>query len=222
MSDCIELQKAFEIIDSYYRHDVICELSPEQIDNYKKKLERFDNANTCSNCSTKEKGDALEDISKYLLEISGGLFEIVRNLHTNTNEIDLLMNLSYERKFLIENNFINKRFNEFIAECKNYDKKISVTYVGKLIGLMETNSINFAIMFSYHGVSGKGWSSSSGLIKKYYLSRGAAEERPCIIDFNYTDFCSILDGSNFFEITEKKINALKYDTDYRNFLNNST
>lgn len=218
MSDHIKLQNAFETIKGVYRNDIMCTLTQPQIDEYKKKLERFEKVNTNKKFSTKEKGDALENISKYLLEISGGLFEITKNLRTSTNEIDLLMQLSTEKRILINYDFIDKRLTEFIAECKNYDKTVNVTYVGKLISLMDTNKINFAILFSYHGISGKGWSNASGLIKKYYLSKESVDERPCIIDFNYENFCDILNGNNLLDIINNKISALRYDTDYKNFI----
>ena len=69
-------------------------------------------------------------------------------------------------------------------------------------------------MFSYHGVSGKGWSNAAGLIKKFYLHKEKLEERYCIIDFSYKEFESILKGKNLLEIIDEQIKSLQFDTDY--------
>lgn len=73
-------------------------------------------------------------------------------------------------------------------------------------------------MFSYYGVSGKNWENSSGLIRKFYMSKENEEDRFCIIDFNINDFISIQNGNNILQIIEDKILALQNDTSYRTLL----
>lgn len=124
-------------------------------------------------------------------------------------------------KTLVCNNIIDDRYECFLGECKNYDKKVSVTYVGKFCSLMLTNQIKLGIMFSYHGISGKNWNAGQGLIKKFYLHKENLKERYCIIDFNKEDFKSILNGDNFLNIVEKKMECLQFDTDYTRYLNDN-
>ena len=119
---------------------------------------------------------------------------------------------------LIGLKIIDERLANFIGECKNYQDKIPVTYVGKICSLLTTTQNKICILFSYNGVTGKNWENAEGLIKKFYLSKEKLEERFCIIDFNVKDFDEIAKGNNFLQIVENKITALKNDTDYSNFI----
>ena len=83
---------------------------------------------------------------------------------------------------------------------------------------MSTTQNKICILFSYHGITGNNWTSSSGLIRKFYLSKEKLEERYCIIDFNIKDFESIRDGNNFLQIVHDKIMSLQNDTDYAKLL----
>ena len=199
----------------------LCQLNEEQKEKYSKLLENFKALNEWDAEAEDAppnlhnlKGKALEDLVGYLFKISGGLFKVVRNLRTCTNEIDDLISLTESGKILCGQKLIDWRLNNFLGECKNYNKSVSVTYVGKFCSLMLTNNVKLGIMFSYHGVSGKGWSNAAGLIKKFYLHREKLEERYCIIDFSYKEFESILKGKNLLEIIDEQIKSLQFDTDY--------
>lgn len=74
------------------------------------------------------------------------------------------------------------------------------------------------ILFSYHGISGKGWTSGAGLVKKFYLHKENLDERFCIIDFSFENFQSIYDGKNLLEIVEEQLRSLQFDTDYSRFI----
>ena len=113
---------------------------------------------------------------------------------------------------------IDKRFEKFLGECKNYNKRVGVTYVGKFCSLLLTNNIKLGIIFSYHGVSGRGWNNGAGLIKKFYLHKEKLEERFCIIDFSYKEFESIYYGKNFLQIVEEQLCSLQFDTDYSRYV----
>lgn len=221
----LSTSQLFSEIESRLSYDLLCKFTSEQLEDYKAKFEYFKKTNSNKTYSTAEKGKALESLVTSLLSLSGGLFNVIENLHSSTNEIDQLVSLKKEKQFLTdirkdETVSAFKKYERFICECKNYGKTVGVTYVGKLIGLMTTHNVKFAILFSYHGITGKAgsWKDSEGLIKKYYLSRENESDRPCIIDFNCKDFEHILNGGNFLEIIDSKIDALRFDTDYRNFL----
>ena len=161
------------------------------------------------------KGKSLEELVTFLLRVSGNIFEVKQNLRTSTNEIDQIFQLKPIGKFLLANGFIDKRYELFLGECKNYNKAISVTYVGKFCSLMLTNQVKLGLLFSYHGLTGgSGWSNASGLVKKFYLHKEKVEDRYCIIDINKDDFISIKNGQNLLEIISNKILALQLDTDY--------
>ena len=206
----------FHSIADKLKYEKICEFSIEEKEEYNRLLNRLIETNS-SNFSTKEKGDALEDIARFVLN-SGRIFDIYKDLRTTTNELDQLVKANNAGKLLFSHNLIDSRLNTFIGECKNYQNKISVTYVGKICSLLLTTETKICILFSYHGVTGSDWTYASGLIRKFYLSKENDSERFCIIDFNINDFKDIQDGNNFLQIVHDKILALKIDTEYLDLL----
>ena len=170
-----------------------------------------------SNASTKEKGNALENIASFIIK-SSNIFDVYNNIRTSTNELDQLVKTNTNGKVLLSNGIIDKRLKNFIGECKNYKDKVSVTYVGKVCSLLSTTQNKICILFSYYGVSGKNWEDASGLIRKFYLSKEKEEERFCVIDFNINDFVSIQKGNNILQIVEDKMLALQNDTNYISLL----
>lgn len=194
----------------------ICEFNDEERVEYNRLLECFKNTNS-SNSSTSEKGKSLEELATYTIKTSH-IFEIYKNIRTASNELDQLVKINDCNRLLIGLKVIDERLVNFIGECKNYQNKIPVTYVGKVCSLLSTTQNKICILFSYNGVTGKNWEDSTGLIKKFYLSKEKSDERFCIIDFNVDDFDEIANGNNFLQIIENKIMALKNDTDYLNFV----
>ena len=215
-----EISRAIEVLKQVPDElcfEKICEMSAVQKETYERLLIRFKNANG-TNASDQEKGKALEELVSYLLKVSGEIFRVDRNLRTTTNEIDQMVTLKSNGKILLKHNIINSRLDCFLCECKNYSKRVDVTYTGKFCSLMLTNNVKLGILFSYHGVSGKGWSNSLGLIKKFYLHKEKREDRYCIINFSLKEFESILKGKNFLKIIEEQLVSLQFDTDYSRYL----
>lgn len=216
----LEISRALEVLKQLpdeLSFEKICEMSAEQMETYKRLLMQFKKANG-TNASDQEKGKALEELVSYLLKVSGEIFRVDRNLRTTTNEIDQMVTLKVNGKVLLKHNIINSRFDCFLCECKNYSKSVDVTYTGKFCSLMLTNNVKLGILFSYYGVSGMGWSNSSGLIKKFYLHKEKVEDRYCIINFSLKEFESILEGKNFLQIVEEQLISLQVDTDYSRYL----
>ena len=207
------------IFNEQFSYDKICELSTEQKKHYTNLLNEFEmlNQSTAKNLHNK-KGKALEKLVNYLFKISGHLFKVQQNLRTSTNEIDDLITLTPTGRILLAQGLINKRLEIFLGECKNYNKSLSVTYVGKFCSLLLTNNIHLGILFSYHGISGSNWNNAAGLIKKFYLHKEKEEERFCIINFSIDDFKSILKGNNLLNIIDKQLETLRIDTNYAMYL----
>lgn len=224
----IEISHALNVLGSLDEGDLfeqICKINEPQRNKYKELLDKFDSINKVSSNTPGApknlrnlKGAALEELVKYLLQISGKIFNVSCNLRTSTNEIDELITLTSKGKLLVSRNMIDKRFEKFLGECKNYNKRVGVTYVGKFCSLLLTNNIKLGIIFSYHGVSGRGWNNGAGLIKKFYLHKEKLEERFCIIDFSYKEFESIYYGKNFLQIVEEQLCSLQFDTDYSRYV----
>lgn len=221
----ISVLEALQNVNTQLSYDMICRFSEEQKTIYHEKLEVFFKYNKMKKSDEEVpknlhnlKGKSLEDLVAYLLKVSGDLFEVKQNLRTSTNEIDQVFIPKPKAKVLIANGIINKRYELFLGECKNYKKSVDVTYVGKFCNLLLTNQIKLGIMFSYYGISGKDWNNGSGLVKKFYLHKEEEEDRYCIIEFSEKDFVAIDDGANFLQIIEDKLLALRLDTDYLRFL----
>ena len=223
-----EVIKALEVLQrvgSELSYDMICKASNEQKNEYHKKLETFLKYNFMKakdvgapkNLNSL-KGKSLEELAAYLLKMSGDLFVVKQNIRTTTNEIDQIFIPTQRAKTLIANVIIDKHYELFLGECKNYNKSVDVTYVGKFCSLLLTNQIKFGLLFSYHGISGSRWSNASGLIKKFYLHKEKDEDRYCIIDFSRDDFIAVDNGENFLQIVENKLMALRFDTDYARYL----
>lgn len=177
---------------------------------YAKLLENLISVNSNNEISRNEKGKALEDIVSFLL-VKTNIFKVQKNLHTGTNEIDQIVELG----------FIGKEFKSqidilgdvFLGECKNYNKSVGVTWVGKFYSLLET-TCRLGVIFSYFGLSGKGWHDASGLVRKLHINKEDFNRRFYIIDFNVEDFKLVNQGQSFLNILQAKISGLRTDTDY--------
>lgn len=217
MEDKVDLlMNLLEVVSPEMTYKKICAFSADEEQKYNELLERFKYTNS-SKCSNQEKGTALEELATFTIK-SSHIFEIYRNIRTSTNELDQLVKISDSQRLLKGLKIVDERLFDFIGECKNYQTKVPVTYIGKVCSLLSTTQNKICILFSYNGVTGKDWEDSCGLIKKFYLSKENLNERFCIIDFNINDFEIIKNGGNFLQIIEDKILALKNDTDYSIFL----
>ncbi len=221
------LKEAFRIIsqiDTKIPYDYFCQIDEEKRRRYQELLNKFKELHEKTKKDTQisnlhnQKGAALEKLVECLFQISGNIFRIERNVLTNTNEIDDIITLNSLGKTLLSNSIINKRLENFIGECKNYNKKVSVTYVGKFCSLLLTTNIKLGILFSYHGISGKNWNDASGLVKKFYLHKEKEDDRYCIINFSIKEFEAILEGDNLLNIIDRQLEALKFDTDYLKYI----
>lgn len=166
--------------------------------------------------SNDQKKKALEDIVSFILETSG-VFEVHRDIHTSSNEIDQLVRLNEKGTYFKNKGYIDVKGNYFISECKNYKGSVGVTWIGKLYSLIETQNCNLGILFSYNGISGKRWNAGVGLIKKLFLTK-EKNNKIYIIDFNINDFELLLKNVSFLTLMKKKMEDLETDTNVFKYL----
>ncbi|EGW39082.1 hypothetical protein [Desulfosporosinus sp. OT] len=188
----------------------ITRLSQDEKKQYNTLLENLIAVNSKKEVGQRVKGKALEDIVSFLLETSS-IFKVQRNLRTSTNEIDQIIELSFRGKEF--KNYIDILGDVFLGECKNYNKTIGVTWVGKFYSLLQT-TCKLGVIFSYFGLSGKGWNAGSGLVKKLHISKEDFSRRIYIINFNIIDFKLINQGQSFLNIMQAKISGLRTDTGF--------
>lgn len=210
------LLQMFDTKEKQYQE--ITRLDEKEKQEYDQLLERLKSIHEeSSTADTAEKGKALEELVGFLLK-STAIFDVHQNLRNSTNEIDQLLVLNSKGRFFEKDGLVNLPGNHFLSECKNYQGKIGVTWIGKLYSLMESTSTQIGLLFSYHGITGVGWRDASGLIKKLNLRREDIEKRISILEFNIVDFTAIQEGKNILELLDAKISALKFDTNLSRFI----
>lgn len=165
-------------------------------------------------CSLKRKetnkGKILENISDELF-LSTNIYTSKLNIRDSSNEIDNLLTLNnlgqIESEILPD---IMKENKQIIVECKNYNRKIDVTWVGKFHSLLRNRNKKFGIIFSYYPLKGIGhWDSARGLVKKIFLKENIA-----IINISKQDIDRIInDEESIVKIIEEKYNELVFQTD---------
>ena len=168
------------------------------------------------NYDIQDKGRLLEDLTSVLFqEGSGKIFNTRRNCRTSTNEIDLLLEWTDDARGLGLNTMYPCFGDSFICECKNYDGKVNVTYVGKFCSLLAVTETRLGIMISWDGITGRGkWDSSQGLLKKVAL-----KQKIYVIALDKRDLKSIRDQrTNIFALIHEKYLALKDDIDYNQYI----
>ncbi len=189
--------------------------SKENLEEYKILLSKFKNSIVQKNNS---KGKCLEELVCFMFT-NLDLFEIHKNIYTSTNEIDQLVALSDLGKLFKSDGQIDIKSNYILCECKNYSKKVDVTWVGKFCNLLEEQPARIGIIFSYYGFKGRGnWDSAKGLCKKFYYRKEKYDEKMYVIDFNIDDFDKIADGISFLDILSSKVESLEIDTKYEHFI----
>jgi hypothetical protein len=179
--------------------------SEKELEEYNVIFEKLKEING-SDASNAEKGSSLEKLVKFIIGKSF-IFESYENIHTTSNEIDLLVRLN-KRGLKLKADGLVSFHDSFLAECKNYNKRVSATWVGKFYSLMRSTEREIGILFSFHGMSGKGWNDATGLTKKFLLS----DKNSFIIDFNKNDFKLLAEGNiNFIDLIRDKMFSLQND-----------
>jgi hypothetical protein len=162
----------------------------------------------------REKGRKLEQLVAILFG-EESLFDCRQNYRTSTNEIDLLLSWSKKaREAGVANAF--PCFGEsFICECKNYESKMKVTYVGKFYSLLAVTKMKFGLIVAWEGITGRSeWADSKGLIKKIAL-----KDDIFIVSLDKHDLKQIYNQSkNVYSILMDKFDALKSDISYEKFV----
>jgi len=133
--------------------------------------------------SSRDKGKVFEDMIKTFFK--DALFDVKSNAYTSSNEIDFVIELTPYAKLLRRDGIIPKWLSDYIiAECKNYNKRIEVTFVGKFYSLLSSyKDVRVGIFFSNKPISGHGekyWKHASALVNKINI-----REEKILLDINF-------------------------------------
>jgi hypothetical protein len=161
------------------------------------------------NTSTKEKGDALEELSCILLSFIT-IFNVDSTVKTVTNQLDVTV---YVKPFLkyIEIPLLKILNRRLICECKNEDNNVPSGWVDKLASVLDkTDNTKSGIIFSYKKFSGDDWkfARASQLeharLKKYIVNINKED-----FDFIYTE------KPNVFYFLDQKFHELEMRIAYK-------
>lgn len=175
--------------------------------------DKLDSGEVASN----KKGKLLEDLIAVLFEEGyPAMFEVRRNQRTSSNEIDLLINWSQSANGH-EMQLLEKDLgSSFLVECKNYESRVGVTYLGKFVSLMGYTKTKLGVFVAWNGITGSNnsWNDAVGLVKKIAL----AEEKYILV-LSKKDLLKIRQKqTNIFTLLEDKYRALKNDISYENYI----
>lgn len=198
-------------------------LKDECKDEFKKKFEYACETNKNVGLNGKDnkqdkyiKGKALEDLVQFLFVASGGYYKTISNVHTTTNEIDVLACLSGQIGMYAIKQIYGDKFEKLLCECKNHKERVNVTYVGKFCHLTMNSSVNIGIMFSINGIK----KPAKNLIQKTYYYKEKKDEKIYIIDFAKKEFERFINGESFLDIIKEKCNELELDIDFTKYITN--
>lgn len=174
--------------------------------------------------TTKGKGDRLENLVEFIIRKTY-FFEIYKNVHTETNEIDEVIVLSDRGKqaiqsFNLARDLIPISQDLFLGECKNYESNLGVTYVGKFYSLLSATGISFGLIFTQKGLTGdaEGYKDAYGLTKVLRMVETSKGKDFFILTFTIEDYEKMLDGITFFDIVKAKKMEVQLASDYTTFL----
>lgn len=215
------------VLSDIDRFKNLTEWSQKDFEEYSVLLDKAENISFKgdSEANTKEVGDVLEDLVTFIIERTY-FFEVIRNIRTRTNEIDLYISRSVVgaqalKRYDISEDLLVIPDKIFLGECKNYDKNIGSTWFGKFYAVMKTCDCDFGILFSLKRATGNfdNWSDSYGLIRTLTLIEKYEHGKDFVlIDFGLSDFKAINKETSFFDIIKRKIIALKTGTNYDNLV----
>ncbi|MBT8903542.1 hypothetical protein BTI50_08485 [Lactobacillus delbrueckii subsp. bulgaricus] len=195
------------------QNSAVLNLTDTAFERFASVYDKLDSGEVASN----KKGKLLEDLIAVLFEEGyPAMFEVKRNQRTSSNEIDLLINWSQSanghRMQLLEKDLGSS----FLVECKNYENRVEVTYLGKFISLMGYTKTRLGIFVAWNGITGSNnsWNDAVGLVKKIAL----AEEKYILV-LSKKDLLKIRQKqTNVFTLLEDKYRALKNDISYENYI----
>ncbi len=174
--------------------------------------------------TTKGIGDRLEKLVEFIIQKTY-FFEIYRNVHTETNEIDEVITLSNRGKQAIQSFGLSRDLipidqDLFLGECKNYKSNLGVTYVGKFYSLLSVTGVSFGVVFTQKGLTGnpEGYKDAYGLTKVLRMVESSKGKDFYILTFTMEDYEKMLEGITFFELVKAKKMAMQLASDYTTFL----
>ena len=146
-------------------------------------------------------GKALENISDYLLSCMPGCRTKLRQ-RTFSTDLDIVCSIEG-----FEVDFRSEFGRYFVCECKDWKKSASFSTIAKFCRVLDSVKARFGILFSTHGISGKGKNKDAELERlKIFQDRGMV-----IVVVDKNDLIKVSDGDNFINLLRQKYEKVRLD-----------
>lgn len=125
-------------------------------------------------------------------------FTLFHNVHTSTNEIDILVSLGPSANFVPA---LRLWGTHFICECKFHQTYISTSWVDKLRGVMQKHGANTSLLISKKGIAKHG--PGAGIRQSLQLYAAMAPSA-YILPLDFDDLLSCVNGENLLQLINKR------------------
>lgn len=125
-------------------------------------------------------------------------FGVSHNVHTSTNEIDILVGLGPSANFVPA---LKQWGTHFICECKFHQTHISTTWVDKLRGVMQKHGANASLLISKKGIAKNG--PGAGIRQSLQLY-AAMTPSSYILPLDFEDLTNCVNGENLLQLINKR------------------
>lgn len=203
LSSLLEFAKTKEIADDEELYEFLGRIDRERLKLLLERLRIIDEAQPKANVkkkvfqgrTSKLKGRAYEKIVFTLFKDTLG-FDSYENVHTDTNEIDILIRFG---AFAAGVDPIRHWGSHCICECKNHSGNVNGTWVSKLITVLDLHNATVGLLFSKKGLSMR----KSEIRTAIQVLAGQHPQR-IILCFNWNDVIACSEGANFLSLMSRR------------------
>lgn len=203
LSSLYEYAKANDIADNEELYEFLGPIDRARLKLLLERLMVIDSANPKPGVKKKSfqgrvsklKGRAYEKIV-FALSKDTLCFDSHENIHTDTNEIDILIRFG---AFAAIVDPIRLWGSHCICECKNYSGNVEGTWVNKLKTVLDTHNAKVGLLFSKKGLSNR----KSKLRTAIQIMAGKDPQR-IILCFNWDDVLACSEGANFLSLMSRR------------------
>ncbi len=148
-----------------------------------------------------KQGKALENLADYILSCMPGC-RTAKRQRTQSTDLDIVCSMEG-----FEVDFRSEFGRYFICECKDWKKAADFATVAKFCRVLDSVKARFGILFSTHGISGKGKNRHAELERlKIFQDRGMV-----IVVVDHDDFVRVALGENFINLLRRKYERVRLD-----------
>jgi len=139
------------------------------------------------------KGKVLEGLAEYILACMPGC-RTAKRQKTFSTDLDIVCSME---GFEVD----------FRSECKDWKKAVDFSTVAKFCRVLDSVKARFGILFTTHGISGKGKNKDAELERlKIFQDRGMV-----IVVVDRADLINVSNGQNFINLLRKKYERVRLD-----------